>query len=164
MKGAIIFYSFSGNTKKACLYLAGKLKQKGHSIEFLELRLKKEVKAFLRQSLDALCKKKPELVEINLNLDSYDFLIFSSPVWAFTFAPALRTYLSKASGLEGKKAYCFLTYGSGTGCDKAQRELIQTLGGLGAKPITGQNLAGHTTKYENYLDAGFKGLLDKINP
>ena len=60
MKTLIAFYSFSGNTRKACEFLKGKLSQKGE-VELMELTLKQPETSFFRQGSAARKKETPEL-------------------------------------------------------------------------------------------------------
>ncbi|KPU44321.1 hypothetical protein OXPF_24910 [Oxobacter pfennigii] len=51
----------------------------------------------------------PVRVKTAPDISTYDAVIFASPVQAFSLAPLMRLYLSKVSGLTGKKVYCFVT-------------------------------------------------------
>ncbi len=163
MKIGILFYSFSGNTKKACEFLKDRLSSKNIVADLIELKLKEEAAAFFRQCLQAFLKKKPDLAAGSYNLEKYDCLIFASPVWAFTIAPALRSYLVKIKTLENKKAVCFLTYGSGTGSGKALQELENIVRDKGARMIFSKNLAGNKTKDSTYLEKQFKPLIEILS-
>lgn len=160
MKIAILFYSFSGNTKKACEFLKNRLSSKSIGVDLIELKLKEETASFLRQCLQAFLKKKPDLAEGGYNLEKYDCLIFSSPVWAFAIAPALRSCLVRIETLEKKRTVCFLTYGSGAGSGKALKELESIILDKGAQIIFSKNIAGNKTKDSTYLEEQFKPLLD----
>ena len=164
MKVAIIFYSFSGNTRKAAQFLKEQLLAKGITTDFIDLKLKEDVGAFLKQCQHAFFKKTPELVGADYNLEKYDFVIFSSPVWAFTIAPALRSYFLNSNGLEDKKTGCFLTYGSGSGSGKALRELESMLREKGAHIMFSKNLSGFRTKNTTYLEERLRPLLEIITP
>ena len=166
MRGAAVFYSFSGNTRKACLFLKEMVEASGSSLDLIDLKLEKEVVPFFKQCLEAALKKKPKLLEADYDLGIYDFIIFASPVWAFTYAPALRSYLNKANGLENKIAACFLTFGSGAGSKRALRELENVLGGKKMRVLFSKNLSGAKTGDNVYLEWSFKKLLGSflINP
>ncbi|MCX5657355.1 MAG: hypothetical protein NTZ48_03915, partial [Candidatus Omnitrophica bacterium] len=84
MQIAIIFYSFSGGTRKACEFLKERLLQVNIQAELIELRLKQEETYFFRQCNAARTHQALELKNLDYDLSKYDFLIFSSPVWAFT--------------------------------------------------------------------------------
>ena len=162
MRGAAVFYSFSGNTRKACLFLKERVEALGSSLDLIDLKLEKEIVPFFKQCLEAALKKKPKLLEAEYDLGSYDFVIFASPVWAFTYVPALRSYLDKASGLENKTAACFLTFGSGAGSKKALKELENILGKKKMKVLSSKNLSGAKTNDDVYLEWSFKKLLKAL--
>jgi len=162
MRGAAVFYSFSGNTRKACLFLKERVGALGSSLDLIDLKLEKEVVPFFKQCLEAALKKKPKLLEAEYDLGIYDFVIFASPVWAFTYAPALRSYLDKASGLENKATACFLTFGSGVGSRKALKELENILGKKKMRVLSSKNLSGAKTNDDVYLEWSFKKLLETL--
>ncbi len=162
MRGAAVFYSFSGNTRKACLFLKEAIGALGSSLDLIDLKLEKEVIPFFKQCLQAALKKKPKLLDTDYNLGRYDFLIFASPVWAFTYAPALRSYLNRASGLENKTAACFLTFGSGAGSKRALKELENVLGKKDMRVLFSKNLSGAKTGDNLYLEQSFKKLLKSL--
>ena len=160
MKVAMVFYSFSGNTKRACLFLKEKMAVSGIGADLFDLRLKEEVKSFFKQGRQAFFKEMPELIEADYNLDKYDFFIFASPIWAFTFAPALRSYLKKLAELGGKKTACFLTYGSGLGKGKALAELENVLREKKTHIFFSKDFPGVKSKDSTYLGEIFKPLFD----
>ena len=162
MRGVVIFYSFSGNTRKACLFLQEMSEALGSSLDLIDLKLEKEIVPFFKQCLEAVLKKKPKLIEADYDLGIYDFIIFASPVWAFTYAPALRSYLNKASGLESKAAACFLTFGSGAGSKKALKELENVLGEKKMRVLFSKNLSGAKTGDSVYLEWSFKKLFKSL--
>ena len=162
MRGAAVFYSFSGNTRRACLFLKEMIGTLGSSLDLIDLKLEKEVVSFFKQCLQAALKKKPKLLEADYDLGIYDFLIFASPVWAFTYAPALRSYLNKAKGLENKMAACFLTFGSGAGSKKALKELENVLEKKKMRVLFSKNLSGAKTGDSVYLEWSFKKLLKAL--
>jgi len=116
MKSVIVYYSYSGNTKKVAQELADYLKATSE-VAMIELVAQDEPRSFLGQCRRALWHGKAKIESVNTNLLAYDIICFGTPVWAFGPAPALNTYLEECSGLCGKTAVLFTTYGSGTGND-----------------------------------------------
>jgi len=161
MKVAIIFYSFSGNTKAACSLLKNKLAKEAE-VALIELKPKKEPRAFLSQCREAFLKKEPSLDNVDFDLSSYDFCIFSSPVWAFTYAPALRSYFKMVKGITDKKCFCFLTFGSGAGSQKALGELESVLKVKGGRILFSKNLSGGKSRDKEFLGNFFKPLIEII--
>ncbi len=163
MKVAIISYSFSGNTKRACLFLMKKITEKNIDAVSFDLKPEQEEKNFLLQCRDAFYKSKTAIKGLSLDLNAYDFIVFASPVWAFTFAPALRAYLDNVKELNDKKCACFLTYGSGMGKGKALTELEGLLKVKGGRILFSKNIPGSKTGDKEYLDEQFKSLIDIIS-
>jgi len=93
MRVAIISYSFSGNTKRACLFLMKTIKDRNIDAVSFDLKPENEEKGFLKQCKSAFYRQRVNIQKTAPDIGSFDFIIFSSPVWAFTFAPALRVYL-----------------------------------------------------------------------
>jgi flavodoxin len=162
MKAIIIFYSFSGNTKRACLFLEERLKQAGAQVDLIDLRPQKEPKKFFQQCLQAGFKKTPKLAECNYEARAYDFIIFASPVWAFTIAPALRSYLNKINDLGQKRVVCVLTFVSGTGKNKALKELEDIVRNKNGYLLFSQNIKGDKTNQADYLNQELKVFLEAI--
>ncbi|MDD4182883.1 MAG: NAD(P)H-dependent oxidoreductase, partial [Candidatus Omnitrophica bacterium] len=137
-------------------------KEKNIDTNIFDLKPAEEEKAFLLQCRSAFYKHKVEIQNPAFELNAYDFIVFASPVWAFTFAPALRAYLESLKDLTDKKCGCFLTYGSGLGKNKALTELEGILKAKGARILFSKNISGAKTGDKEYLDEQFKSLIDII--
>jgi menaquinone-dependent protoporphyrinogen IX oxidase len=68
-----------------------------------------------------LLKKKPELAPYQFDPEIYDLIIIGTPVWAWSFAPPLRTFFNDHS-LEDKKVALFITHQGGPGKTLANME------------------------------------------
>ncbi len=124
MKTIIVYYSFEGNTRFIAETLAKTLRA-----DLLELMPKEDVssKGFMKYvwgGRQAMQKVEPELKPLDKNPDGYERIIIGSPVWAWTFAPALRTFF-RHSNFKGKKVAIFLCHGGGPGkaMEKTKNEL-----------------------------------------
>jgi menaquinone-dependent protoporphyrinogen IX oxidase len=159
---ALIFYSFSGNTRKVCEFLREKILQAGNQPDVVELELKEEETSFMRQGKAAQHRETPELTNLDYNASKYDFVIFASPVWAFTFTPALRTYLTKTIGLDKKKSAAILTCGAALTSGAALKELDNTLKQKGAEVKFTAYIAGNKTKDLKYLENKLSDLLLEV--
>jgi flavodoxin len=126
VKSAIIYYSYSGNTKKVAGILAEYLKEK-YEVNLIELKARDESKNFFGQCNRAFWHKRATIEETNIDLSEYNLVCFGTPVWAFGPAPAMNTYLDMCFGLEGKDAVIFSTYGSGTGKDRCMDHIEKIL-------------------------------------
>lgn len=94
MKCLIVFYSLSGNTKFIAESMAAAV-----GADLLELKILKPIEGggFMKYFLggrQAIKKEKPELLPLGKNIADYDMLIIGTPVWAFTFTPAIRSFLT----------------------------------------------------------------------
>ncbi|MFH1352543.1 MAG: flavodoxin family protein [bacterium] len=134
---AIVYYSLTGNTKKAAETLAGKLKL---PFEIIRIREKKK-RGFLINAVNALFKIRVEIAGTDLDLTRFNKVYFGSPVWAGSPAPALNTFLQVCTGLEGKEVSIFVTYGSGLGKERALKIMQNLIRKKGVKVI--RNLSVH---------------------
>ncbi|MDD5194596.1 MAG: NAD(P)H-dependent oxidoreductase [Candidatus Omnitrophica bacterium] len=131
MKVAIIYYSFSGNTKMVAHYLKEYLKETSE-VEMIELRSLDESNNFFVQAARAFKGARARIQNAQLDLSGFDFVCFGTPVWAFGPAPAMNTYLDNCTGLQSKKVILFTTYGSGTGNERCLNRMQEVLAKKGA--------------------------------
>lgn len=132
MKSIIIYYSYTGNTKKIANILGEILNQKGE-LELIELRPLDESNKFFIQATRAFRRKRAEIESVNFDLKNFDLICFGTPVWAFSPAPAMNTYLDRCSGLENKSVILFVTYGSGAGVQRCLNYMEKILSRKGVK-------------------------------
>ena len=132
MKAIIIYYSYSGNTKKIADILAEQIKRDGE-VKVSRLEAQDESTSFFKQALRALFHKKAKITCLDFDLSSYDLICLGSPVWAFAPAPAMNTYLEECLGLEGKTVVLFTTYGSGTGLKRCLNYMQEILSKKGVR-------------------------------
>ena len=135
MRSIVIYYSYTGHTHRIAQLIMGILRNKGEEVIPVRIRPLKEVKNFFMQCKEAFLAKKPKLYRTLLDLESFDKVIFGSPVWALKPAPAINTYLDNCGPLKAKTAICFVTYGSGVGKDKALGIMKNNLEKKGARVV-----------------------------
>ncbi len=150
MNLAILFYSFSGNTKAAVEYIKKGWEEKGSFCRLFQLKPRKETTSFLGQCFRAARKQVAEIELADLDITSYELILFASPVWALTYTPALRGVVEKLK-LKDKKAAIVLTYGSGAGKERARKELQQDLEAKGAKVVFSALLRGRNCCDRDYI-------------
>lgn len=92
----IIVYSQTGNTLSVAQALAEKLKQDGHTVSL------EQIEATMQKDGQATLTKTPLV-------DSYDNLIFGTPVQAFSLSQAMKTYLEQLPSLQDKTVDCLIT-------------------------------------------------------
>ena len=127
MRACIIYFSLTDNTHKLAQIISQELKHKNFDVDLLRLEPVDGAGTFAGQGMTALQRKRVNIGDVNFDLSMYDMIWLGSPVWAFSPAPALNTYLDKCYGLDGKKVVVFYTYGSGTGKGRAVRIVNEML-------------------------------------
>jgi len=91
----IVYYSLTGNTQ----FIAETLRDTIEA-DILELKPIKELKAnsgtrFMWGGYQSTMKKKPKLMDFDINPLEYDLIILGTPVWAWNISPPMRSFLSK---------------------------------------------------------------------
>jgi flavodoxin len=162
MNIAIIYYSFSGNTGQACMFLREKLAGVGHSVTLVEVKPQQEETDFFRQGRMASKHQIPELANGNCSVAPYDLVIFASPVWAFTFTPAVRAFLQACTGLGNKRCACFLTCGAQIASGNALKEFSRAVVDKGGAVFFSTYVTGAKTGDESYLEKRFAGLFKDL--
>jgi flavodoxin len=102
MKILIVYYSLTGNTK----LIADAIKEELNA-DILALKPTKELKPesgmkYMWGGAQAIMKRKPQLEEITVDPLSYDLIFLGSPIWAWTYSPPMRSFLT-THNLSGKK-------------------------------------------------------------
>ncbi len=161
MRYLITYYSYSGNTDKVVGIISEMLKSKGSEAMVQRLRPKDEIHNFFAQCKAAFLRKRAVLAEeMIFNTSKYDFIMIGSPVWAFAPTPAINTYLDHVSGLDGKTALVFLTYGSGTGVRRCFKEIKSVLKRKGIVKIYEVNIPARRIDDRDFIRSNFEKLLD----
>lgn len=114
MKTLILYYSYTGNVKLMAEKMAEAIGADIARIQTKENIDLKGLKKFIWLGKQVLIKEEPEILPIDKNLDDYDLIIFGSPVWAWSFTPALLTFF-KSIQLKNKKIGLFCCHGGGKG-------------------------------------------------
>lgn len=114
LRKLVVYYSLDGNTRLIAETIA-----RAVGADILELRLKNEVKSgglmkYFRAGRHVFLREKPELLPFDKNPEDYHVLFMGSPVWAFSYAPALRTFFSQVK-IKDKKVALFCCYGGAEG-------------------------------------------------
>lgn len=114
MKSLVVYYSFSGNTRLIAESIA-----KAVDADIEELKPKKPLNASgagyvvwgLRQLMS---QSKPILLPLEHDLNAYDLIIIGTPVWLYTVAPPIRTFISDNKNMS-KKVALFCCHGGNFG-------------------------------------------------
>ncbi|MGD9014417.1 MAG: flavodoxin [Candidatus Omnitrophota bacterium] len=156
MRAIIIYYSYSGNTKKIADCLANYL-QGENEVKVLRLETQDESTTFFIQAARALIHKKARVVHAESDLSNYDLICLGTPVWAFAPAPAMNTYLDICSGLLGRPVVIFTTYGSGIGvrrCFNYMQKILSTKGASDFRHLSIQQLKVNDKEFVNQAISG----------
>ena len=106
----VVYYSFEGNTHLIAESIA-------HTVNGDLLRLvpvkdlqSKGSSKYFWGGKQVTFRQKPVLQPLEKNPAGYDVLFLGTPVWFYTFTPALRTFFSEVK-LQGKKIALFCAHG-----------------------------------------------------
>lgn len=108
MKAIVVYYSLEGNTDYAAKAIAAELGADTLRLETVVPYPTSGAKKFLLGGHDAMTGVKPELKPYAFDADAYDTVVIGTPLWAWTYAPALRTFLA-AHDMKGKRLAFFVT-------------------------------------------------------
>ena len=104
MKTAVVYYSYEGN----CAFVAEQIKPVLNAdLLRLETVSKNGFFVFIRSLLTG---KKPALKPHGFEPSNYDLIVLGAPVWAFSPASAMQSFLSETK-INGKKIALFLCHG-----------------------------------------------------
>lgn len=114
MKAIVIYYSYGGNTRRVAENIGQVI---GADLAEIET-----VCPYSGSYDDVVDQGKrevnsgflPELRPLNIDLAQYDTVVLGTPVWWYTFAPAMNSFLHSID-LAGKTVYPFATNGGWIG-------------------------------------------------
>lgn len=114
MKTLIAFYSYTGNTKQIANYIKSKID--ADITEIVPATPYSDDYDLVVENAKAEIKNNytPEILPLNVELNDYDTIIIGTPVWWYTFAPAIRTFLS-SNNFDNKNIFVFATNGGWIG-------------------------------------------------
>lgn len=114
MKKIVIYYSYGGNTRKIAERIQEILGADIKEIETGEPYNGSYDDVVEQGQREVNSGFMPEIKHMDIDLSQYDTVILGTPVWWYTFAPAMKTFLNKVD-LSGKKIYPFATNGGWIG-------------------------------------------------
>lgn len=114
MHPIVIYYSYGGNTRR----MAEKI-SKALGADIAEIKTVSPYTGSYEQVVDQGQREvdsgfMPEIQPLPMDLEQYDTVILGTPVWWYTFAPAMKTFLHRNS-LAGKTVHSFATNGGWIG-------------------------------------------------
>ena len=162
MKCAVIYFSWSGNTRFAAETIAKKT-----GADLYEIKAETPYNSNYGKCCD---EAKPECygktlrpikpIE-GLDLAKYDLVFVGSPNWWGTMAPPVRTWVSQnKEALKGKKVCLFQTHGGG-GMQRVGKEFAETVGDaatvLSPKAFGGSSIKSNVKALEDFADERIAG-------
>lgn len=110
MKTIIIYYSYTGNTKSIASYVRERLNCDIIGLEPIKPYSSNYDEVVGQGQEEVNNKFTPKIKRLNISLEDYDKIIIASPIWWYSFAPVMRTFLSE-NNLENKNIFAFFTNG-----------------------------------------------------
>lgn len=108
-----MYYSFEGNTKLIAEAIAEET-----VCGILKLDVEKPIinvsTKYVVGGKQVILKEKPKLMPYNFDAKNYDLLFIGTPVWAWSYSPALRTFFSE-NIIQNKKIALFSCNGGDNG-------------------------------------------------
>ena len=107
-KKLVIYFTYTNHTKM----IADKIQQK-LNCDIIEIKPVNQYSKDYQKVVDeeqnnSSSNKTPEIEKTNINLNEYDEIIIGTPVWWYTIAPVIRTFLTE-NDLSGKTIKPFAT-------------------------------------------------------
>ncbi|MCX8074918.1 MAG: NAD(P)H-dependent oxidoreductase [Clostridia bacterium] len=113
MKAAVVYYSFEGNTKFVAEKIASKFEADIYELKTVENKVPNS--GFFKYfwgGKQVFMKETPEILDLKFNPNDYDVIFIGTPVWAFTYSPAIKTFMEKYR-FQDKKVVVFCTHSGG---------------------------------------------------
>lgn len=109
----VVYYSFESNTKLIAESIA---EETGSDILELEVvkPISNDTTKYVAGGKQVVLKEKPKLIPYDFKPENYDILFIGTPVWAWSYTPALRTFFSK-NIIKNKKIALFSCNGGDNG-------------------------------------------------
>jgi flavodoxin len=119
MKTLVVYYSRTKITEKVAQTISENINCDIE--EIIDLKNRSGAIGYLKAGRDAMRKKETEISISDKDPSKYDCIIIGTPVWAFTMAPAIRTYINQNKN-KFKKVAFFCTEG-GSGHEKTFKDI-----------------------------------------
>jgi len=112
MKISVVFYSYDGNCAFIARQIAKALKADLFQIQTVNERKPSGFTKYIWGGRQVVFNNLPALKPIDFDASAYDLIILGTPVWAFSPAPAMKSFLSKTK-ISGKKVALFMCHAGG---------------------------------------------------
>lgn len=127
MNTLVIYFSFDGNTK----FIAEKIAETLNA-DMIELNTSKKYPRegfgkYFFGGKSVIFGEKPELTNTDIDLSRYKTIIMGTPVWAGSYTPPIKSFISQYK-IQGKRIALFASHGGG-GAEKCFAKLKKALPG-----------------------------------
>ncbi len=127
MSSLVVYFSFDGNTK----FIAEKIAETINA-DIIGLSTSKKYptegfKKYFWGGKSVIFGEKPKLTNENIDLSRYDTIIIGTPVWAGSYTPPIKSFISQYN-IRGKRIALFASHGGG-GAEKCFARLKEALPG-----------------------------------
>jgi len=145
MKGLVVFYSRTGNTKKIAQDISNELNFDLE--EIFDTKKRSGIIGLIRAGWDAFKGNLTEIKEVEKDPEGYDLVIIGTPNWAKSMTPAIRTYIKQEKEKLGRTAF-FCTEGG-----KGGEKLFENLAEFSeTEPISTLEILKKEIKKETYQE------------
>jgi|GEM_PF-1346634 len=136
MKTVVVYYSRYGNSRVAARLIAKHLNAPVHRIEV------KKRKNVMTSTFTSLFGRRPKIKTIQLDPESWDFMVIVGPVWSGRPAAPLKTFLAETR-LAEKKIAVFFTFTKTDINKRPSRWMKKVLDHFGARlvAVSGYNIS-----------------------
>ncbi|WP_312694301.1 flavodoxin family protein [Caproiciproducens sp.] len=125
MSTLVVYFSFDGNTK----FIAEKIAET-ISADVIELNTSKKYptqgfRKYFWGGKSVIFGEKPKLTNEDIDLSRYETIMIGTPVWAGSYAPPVKSFISQYK-IHGKRIALFASHG-GNGAEKCFARLKEAL-------------------------------------
>lgn len=105
LRSLVVYYSFEGSTKLIAESIAKEIDSDILTLE-VQKPISNDITKYIIGSKQVVLREKPKLIPYEFKSENYDILFIGTPVWAWDYAPALRTFFEENS-IKNKKIALF---------------------------------------------------------
>lgn len=140
----VVYYSRTGNTEKAALELAKRLK--ADTEKLVDVKNRKGIWGYIISGKDASMKKLTSISPVKHKPEEYDLVILATPTWASSVVPAVRTYVHQYKDKIKNTAFIVT---QGGGCNGKVYEAMKDI--TGVQPKITMDIGGSEFKNGNWV-------------
>jgi len=109
----VVYYSFEGNTKLIAESITEEIDSDILKLEVVK-PISNDATKYIMGGKQVILKEKPKLMPYEFEAENYDVLFIGTPIWAWNYAPALRTFF-ETNSVKNKKIALFSCNGGSNG-------------------------------------------------